>query len=210
MAWGVFEKVVAAVYDRFMLPTETHGLRERREALLTGARGDVLEIGAGTGANLAFYPDDLASLTLTEPSGPMAAKLRAKLADDTREAKVIETAAERLPLPDQSIDTVVCTLVLCTVKDLDGALAEIRRVLKPDGRLLFIEHVRSDDADDARRQDRWARIWRIAGNGCVCNRETAAAIERAGFEIESLEHGRMPKANAIVRPLIQGAARQPR
>lgn len=209
MAWGVFEKVVAAVYDRLMVPTEAHGLRARREALLAGARGDVLEIGAGTGANIALYPSELSRLTLTEPSAPMAAKLRAKLAADGRDAEVIEASAERLPLPDSSVDTVVCTLVLCTVKDLDGALAEIRRVLRPGGSLLFIEHVRSDDASFARKQDRWVRAWKIVGNGCVCNRETASAIERAGLAIESLEHGRLPKARPIVQPLIQGVARQP-
>lgn len=209
MALGLFDRVVAGVYDRFMETTERHGLRERRRQLLAGADGDVLEIGAGTGANLQFHSERWTSDRLTEPSPAMASKLRAKLVALGREAEVIEAPAESLPLPDESVDTVISTLVLCTVKDLDGALAEIRRVLRPGGRLLFIEHVRSDDADRARKQDRWARVWKVVGNGCVCNRETAAAIERAGFEIEQIEHGRMPKAHEIVRPLIQGVARRP-
>lgn len=209
MALRLFDKVVAAVYDRFMETTERNGLRDRRQRLLALAEGDVLEIGAGTGANSRFYSCDWTSLHLTEPSAAMASKMRAKLAANGSSAEVVEAPAEELPLPDESVDTVISTLVLCTVEDLDRSLAEIRRVLRPGGRLLFIEHVRSDDADRARKQDRWARVWKIPGNGCVCNRETAAAIERAGLEIETIERGKLPKAHEIVRPLIQGAARRP-
>ena len=209
MANALLNKVFAASYDRFMARTEDAGLHERRRELLAAATGDVLEIGAGTGANSDFYSGEWTSLTITEPSHPMAQKLRHKLAEKDIDARVIEAPGEQLPLPDQSADTVISTLVLCTVGDLDAALAEIRRVLRPGGRLLFIEHVRSEDEDVARWQDRLHGPVKLLGNGCNCNRETASAIERAGLQIEVIDHGRMPKAAPIVRPLIQGAARRP-
>lgn len=209
MASGVIEKIFAAGYDRFMSGTERAGLHERRGALLAGATGDVLEIGAGTGANADFYRDDWASLTLIEPSGPMAKRLRTKLAAKGQSPKVIEAGAERLPLPDASVDTVISTLVLCTVGDLDASLAELRRVLRPGGRLLFLEHVRNENEKSARWQDRLHRPWKVFGNGCNCNRATAAAIERAGFEIEVLDHDSLPKAPPVVRPMITGVALKP-
>lgn len=205
----MLEKVFAAGYDRVMAGTENAGLHEWRGELLAAATGDVLEIGAGTGANSDFYSDAWTSLTLTEPSRPMAQKLRRKLADRGLDAEVIEAGGEQLPLPDESVDTVISTLVLCTVGDLDATLAEVRRVLRPGGRLLFLEHVRNGDDGSARWQDRFHGIWKVVGNGCNCNRSTAEAIERAGLEIEVIDHGKMPKAPPIVRPMIQGAARRP-
>ncbi len=113
--------------------------------------------------------------------------------------------AENLPFDDDSFDTVVSTLVLCTVPDQQRAIAEIRRVLKPGGQLLFIEHVRSDDPKTAKWQDRLHRPWHFVGHGCNCNRDTAEALTRAGFRME-MESWRMPKAPPIVRPVIEGAA----
>ncbi|MBK5230750.1 MAG: class I SAM-dependent methyltransferase [Thermoleophilia bacterium] len=192
-----------------MRETERAGLHERRRVLLAQARGDVLEIGSGTGANSDFFDSAWTSLTLVEPSAAMASKLRAKLAQRDGEGagpRVIEAPAERLPLPDDSVDTAISTLVLCTVGDPDAALAELHRVLRPGGKLLFMEHVRSDKPRTARWQDRLRGPWKVFGNGCTCNRDTEQAIKRAGFAIESLEHGSIPKAPPIVRPLIQGSA----
>ena len=193
-------RVFAALYDRMLAGTEDAGLREHRRELLSRARGRVLEIGAGTGLNVEHYAPDV-DLVLTEPDAAMAKRLRARA---TR-GQVVEASADRLPFDDDSFDTVVSTLVLCTVPDPDRTLAEIRRVLKPDGRLLFLEHVRAGDPKSAKWQDRLTPVWKQIGHGCHPNRDTAAALTRAGFETE-LETWRMPKAPPIVRPVIEGAA----
>ena len=161
----------------------------------------MLEIGAGTGLNLEHYGPGVTELVLTEPEPPMAKKLRAKLT----EGEVVEAGADDLPFEDASFDTVVSTLVLCTVPDQPRAIAEIRRVLKPDGQLLFLEHVRSPDPKVARWQDRLLRPWRFCGHGCHCNRDTAAALASGGFQLD-LQAWRMPKAPPIVRPVIEGVA----
>ncbi|MFY9265149.1 MAG: class I SAM-dependent methyltransferase [Solirubrobacterales bacterium] len=189
-----------------MSRTERAGMRDHRARLLAKARGDVLEIGAGTGANCDFYDPLLSSLTLIEPSEPMADRLEARLKRGGVRARVIRHGAEAIPLGDASVDTAISTLVLCTVGDPAAVLAELHRVLRPDGRLLFLEHVRSPDEKRARWQDRFERPWRIIGNGCHCNRDTVANIRAAGFEIVEIERGETPKAPPIVRPLVWGEA----
>lgn len=205
-SWG---RMFAAGYDRALAATEEAGLRERRRELIAGASGRTLELGAGTGLNLEHYPDAVTELTLTEPFGPMARRLRERVAVGGRSARVIEAPAERLPIDDDSIDTVVVTLVLCTVGDVNAALAEIARVLRPGGRMLFLEHVRSSEPDLARWQDRLERPWRFVGHDCHCNRDTLASIEGSPLELANVEHGQMPKAAPIVRPLVQGSALAP-
>jgi len=196
----------AAVYDRLTAGPEAAGLSKRREALLTAAAGRVLEIGAGTGANLAFYPDAVQTLTLAEPERPMAKRLARRVAGQARAADIVEAPAEQLPFPDASFDTVVVTLVLCTVSDPARALAEIRRVLAPGGRLLFLEHVRSDDSRIARWQDRLNGLNQIIAHGCNCNRATVDAMRAAGFTIVELTRAEFPKAPPFVRPLVLGVA----
>ena len=199
---SAWERVFAAMYDRMLRDTEEAGLREHRRALLARARGRVLEIGAGTGLNLDHYGPEVTDLVLTEPAEPMARRLREKLSG---RREVVEVGAEQLPFEDDSFDTVVSTLVLCTVRDQERAIAEIRRVLKPDGRLLLLEHVRSSNPKTAKWQDRLHRPWRAFGAGCNCNRDTAAALARGGFELD-VQDWRMPKAPPIVRPIIEGVA----
>jgi ubiquinone/menaquinone biosynthesis C-methylase UbiE len=198
--------VFAALYDRVMARTEESGLRDRRAALLGGVSGRVIEIGGGTGANLALYPDAVSELVVCEPEEPMARKLEAKLGEARVPARVVRASAESLPFEDASFDFAVSTLVLCTVDDLDGALSELRRVLKPSGSLVFIEHVRSDEPGLARWQDRLAPVWVHVGHGCRCNRATLDAIHAAGFGVDGVEHGRLPKAAPLVRPMIAGVA----
>lgn len=202
----LYDKLFAALYDRTLEVTEVAGLAERRERLLAGAQGRVIEIGAGTGLNLPHYPAAIDRLVLTEPSEAMAGRLKARLAADARDAEVVIAPAEKLPFDDDSFDCAVATLVLCTVDDPAATLAELRRVLAPEGRLLLIEHVRSDDPGRAKWQDRLETPWRIFGNGCRCNRDTASLVRTAGFEFDDLEAGKLRKAPPILRPLIQGIA----
>jgi ubiquinone/menaquinone biosynthesis C-methylase UbiE len=204
--WG---RIFAAIYDRVMTKTEADGLGDHREALLADAAGDVLEIGAGTGANLAHYGMGVRTLTLTEPEKPMARRLEKRVLERRPEAKLLRAPAEDLPFEDDSFDTVVSTLVLCTVDDLPRALREVRRVLRPGGRLLFIEHVRSEDDKVARMQDRMMPFNVRMGHGCHCNRPTLGCIRDAGFEVTSVSHDTLKHVPPFIRPLIFGEARLP-
>jgi SAM-dependent methyltransferase len=198
----------AATYDRQMRKVERAGLGAYREALIAQATGDVLEIGAGTGSNLRFYGPGVSTLTLTEPETPMLKRLEAKAPEQAQSATVIQAPAEELPFEDDTFDTVVSTLVLCGVSDQARALEEARRVLRPGGQLLFFEHVRSDDARAARKQDRMNRLNRFVV-GCDCNRPTHRSIEDSGFDVERLDHVTMPKVPKFVRPAIVGRVTAP-
>lgn len=200
--WG---RGFSALYDRAFEATEEAGLREMRRDLLAGASGRTIEIGSGTGANLGLYADAVSELVMVEPDPHMLKQLYGKVKG--KSAKVVEAPAERLPFEDASFDTAVFTLVLCTVPNPKAALAEAARVLRPGGKLLFLEHVRSDDPGLARWQDRLEKPWRFLGDGCHCNRDTLANIEASPLSLESVETDRLPKAPQIVRPLIRGAAR---
>lgn len=202
--WG---RVFARYYDAALRTSEEHGLADLRAGLLAQASGRTLEIGAGTGLNLGHYPAALASLTLCEPEEPMAVRLRPRAAE--RGATVLAAPAEALPVPDGSVDTVVSTLVLCTVEDPRAAVAEIERVLAPGGRLLFLEHVRAADPALARRQDLWDPLWKRVGHGCRCNRPTLATLQASGLRVEQVRDTRIPKATSIVRPAIVGVAVRP-
>jgi SAM-dependent methyltransferase len=225
--WG---RVFARFYDRALKATEEHGLGAMRGELLSGARGRVIEIGAGTGVNLDRYGGGVEDLTLVEPDPHMGAQLRKRLAERSEDATgasagpsidpadalaapakpipahLVAAPAEALPFPDDTFDTAVVTLVLCTIPDPVAAIAELARVLKPGGRLLFIEHVRADDPSSARWQDRLEKPWRFLADGCHCNRDTEANLRASSFSVETVDHTKMPKAAPIVRPLIRGTA----
>ena len=186
----------AALYDTVSKGSEAAGMREERRQLLASTEGAVIEIGAGTGLNLEHYPEAVTQLVLTEPDRHMRRRLRQR----------VNAPAERLPFPDASFDTAVVTLVLCSVPNQEVALAEIARVLKPNGRLLFIEHVRSGDSKLAKRQDRIRPLYNLVG--CNPNRETLAAIEASALRVESVRHGEVPKAPKVERPMIVGTARR--
>ena len=202
--WG---RAFAWGYDWFLSQSEKAGLRDARRRLLSEARGRCVEIGAGTGLNHDLWPADVEELVLTEPDPRMAVQLRRKLSASGRSARVVEAPGERLPFDDDSFDTAALTLVLCTVPDPQAALREVDRVLKPGGRLLFLEHVRADDPKLARWQDRLHRPWYLFGNGCNCNRDTLALIDASPLEVERSERGEIPKAVPLVRPMLVGAAR---
>jgi len=201
--WG---RLFASFYDRALKASEDHGLGDMRRALLSEARGRVVEIGAGTGINLDLYGAAIEDLTLVEPDPHMGAKLRDRLTGHGGPARLVTAPAEALPFPDDTFDTAVATLVLCTVPDPVAAITELARVLKPGGRLLFIEHVRSADPGTARWQDRLEKPWRFMADGCHCNRDTEANLRASSFTVESVDHGILPKSLSIVRPLIRGTA----
>ena len=198
----------ALTYDRQMAKTEQAGLRAFRERLLAGASGDVLEIGGGTGANLPWYGPAVTSLTIAEPQPPMLRRLEASVRAERPDAKVLRAPAEDLPFGDDSFDVAVSTLVLCGVDDQPRALRELRRVVRPGGRLLFIEHLRSDDPGTARLQDRLNWLNRLVVC-CDCNRPTLDSIRDAGFTVTQVEHTELPKAPPFVRPTILGSALVP-
>jgi ubiquinone/menaquinone biosynthesis C-methylase UbiE len=168
----------------------------------------VLEIGAGTGTNLAHYGPGVDSLTVTEPERPMLQRLERRVNGTEPKATVLRAPAEDLPFEDDSFDTAVSTLVLCGVDDQPRALRELRRVLRPGGRLLFLEHVRSDDPSMARVQDRMNGFNHFLV-GCECNRPTLGSIEAAGFVVGEVEQTELPKAPRFTRPAIVGVATAP-
>jgi ubiquinone/menaquinone biosynthesis C-methylase UbiE len=202
--------MLAAVYDRLLAANEEAGLREMRAELLASASGRTLEIGSGTGLNLDHYPGAVAELVLTEPDPHMAKRLRRKLEASSPQVAsvgVIEAGAERLPFDDAGFDTVVCTLVLCTVPEPERAVAEISRVLRPGGRFLYIEHVRDGEGTRrARWQDRLERPWGWFVGGCHPNRDTGRLIADT-FSVPEPDPGEMPGDDpftGLVKPLISG------
>ena len=197
-------RVFAALYDPLGRAVERGWMGERRGALLSGVQGEVLEIGGGTGANLPHYRD-AARVVVSEPDPFMREKLSRKLGSARVPVEVSDAGAEALPFGDGSFDAVVSTLVLCTVSDQGAALAEIRRVLRPGGLLLFIEHVRGGGSA-ARVQDRILPVWRRLFAGCHPNRDTVAAIRAAGFSVASLDRFEPPVPLARLTPHVQGAA----
>jgi ubiquinone/menaquinone biosynthesis C-methylase UbiE len=201
--WG---RVFAAGYDTVMKGAEKSTFGAHREALLKRVHGRVLEIGGGTGANLPFYGAGVEEVVITEPEEPMARRLERKLPKHSLNARVVHAPAEALPFEDESFDFAVSTLVLCTVNDPPRALEEVRRVLKPGGQLVFLEHVRSGDPKLARWQDRLQPLQFRVGHGCHCNRRTLDNVTQAGFTVSELEHDTVKKAPPILRPLIAGAA----
>jgi ubiquinone/menaquinone biosynthesis C-methylase UbiE len=202
--------IFAAIYDRLLAESEREGLGELRSKVLGGAGGRTLELGSGTGVNVEHYPDEVTELVMTEPDPHMAKRLRARIESEPPSGVAVEVAevgAESLPFEDSSFDTVVSTLVLCTVSDAPAAVGEAHRVLKPGGKLLFIEHVR--DADGTRRarwQDRLERPWGFFAGACHPNRDTEGLLAGAFADV-TVDRGELPgSGTALVRPLISGAA----
>jgi SAM-dependent methyltransferase len=201
-----FKEKVGAAFADFLGRLSEGELAPLRRAALAPARGRVLEIGAGPGFNTTHYPDAVEEIVLTEPGGELLRRAERRASASGRRVVVMQATAERLPFEDASFDTVVSTLVLCSVRDQDRALAEIRRVLRPGGELLFMEHVRAEDPKRARWQDRLERPWGVVAMGCHPNRATLDRIEAAGFAVRELRRGELPKSPPIVRPLVTGRA----
>ena len=225
-------RLFAALYD-LLAGSAEQAMAPRREFVAGGAKGQVLEIGAGTGANLPYYrfvldqgvphPNPLpwgegtngrpqagegvTDLTLSDFSPHMLRRVRRKLDGNGVQATVVQAGAESLPFEDASFDTVVATLVLCSVRDQSKALREVLRVLKPGGEFRFFEHVRAGNGCWAAFQTGVKPLWRIIADGCEPNRDTVAAIRRAGFKLAELENYRF--GPYPVRPHVMGVARRP-
>lgn len=202
----LWERVFSAIYDPLLWIAERAGMGRRRATLLAEANGRVLELGAGTGLNLPHYAPGVDELVLSEPAAPMVSRLRRRAQRSGLDPTVVTASAESLPFEENSFDTVVSTLVLCTVDDPRRAIDEIARVLRPGGRLLFLEHVRSDTPRLARWQDRLHRPWRSFAAGCHANRPTVELLRESPLRLDGVENARWKWMPALVHPLAIGRA----
>lgn len=196
------------IYDNIMKDAEAKGLRNWRQMLLKNISGDVLELGCGTGANLEFYPHTIKRLVLIEPSLYMSQRLKEKIPlSKLDNIEILNDKAECLSLPDASFDIVVCTLVLCSVSHLEKTLSEIHRILRPQGKLIFIEHVSAaNNLKRYRWQCRLEFLWKHIAAGCHLTRCTEDGIIKAGFKMIEINRQSMRGVPPILRPSIFGVA----
>ncbi|GAA0824997.1 class I SAM-dependent methyltransferase [Streptosporangium amethystogenes subsp. fukuiense] len=201
--------IFARFYARISQVMERAGLAERREALLAGLSGKVIEVGAGNGLTFAHYPPAVARVLAVEPEPRLRRLARVNAGKALIPVDVVDGLADRLPGEDASFDAAVMSLVLCSVPDQASALREVYRVLKPGGQLRFLEHVLADSSGMIRIQRLLdATIWPRLFGGCHTGRDTAAAIERAGFTLERLERFLLPEIRTPLSYLILGTARR--
>lgn len=204
---SIFSWFSAKIYDKMIQDAETKCLHEWRSTLLSQASGRVLEIGAGTGNNLDYYPNNITKLALLEPNPYMCKQLKSKLSVAPYPIELLEGHAESIPFPDANFDTIVCTLVLCSVKSIETTLSEMHRTLVPGGKLIFIEHVAANhETPRYQWQKRLEPIWKIIASGCHVTRTTEKELLQAGFGIEDITRQSMRGVPAIARPSIRGIA----
>ena len=201
--WG---RWFASLYDVGFAAAERSGLRDLRREVLSQSTGRTVELGAGTGLNLEHYPAAVTSLLLTEPDPHMARKLALALSRSSVPAELRQTQADAIPVADASVDTVISTLVMCTVPDPAAAFDEVARVLKPGGRLLFIEHVRSSSPPLAKWQDRLRVPWSRCACGCQCNRATIDVLVASPLRLQSSRTARLRWLTPLLRELVIGCA----
>ena len=201
-------RLSAAMYDWAMDRADTRRLGKWRRELLTEVTGDVVEIGAGTGVNLLHYAEGVQRLVLFEPNRSMRRRAEGRLERSGRpDTEVLEGSAEALAVEDASVDVVVSTLVLCSVSDQAVALAEVWRVLRPGGQLIFLEHVAAPEGSTALRwQQRIDHVWPRVALNCHTTRRTDTAIKDAGFEFERLVSESLDTSPPWIRPAVRGVA----
>jgi ubiquinone/menaquinone biosynthesis C-methylase UbiE len=203
------------LYSRYIFPLvldwslSNRAVEKQRRITLEPARGDTLEIGFGTGLNLPHYPKDVTRLTVLDPERMLERRVRSRIAASTIPIEQVQLdASKRLPFEDASFDTVVTTLTLCSIADLEPALAEMRRVLKPEGLYVFLEHGRSDDARTARRQDLYNPFHKIIAGGCNVNRPIDRVIEEAGFRLTKIDRYVMADVPRLLAEMYRGTAQK--
>jgi ubiquinone/menaquinone biosynthesis C-methylase UbiE len=203
-------------YDARILPRildvamSTKAITAERQRCLQDVKGDVLEIGFGTGRNLPHYPRTVTKVVGVDPSETSARLARKRIAAAPFPVETVGLSAEKLPVADASFASIVSTFTLCSIPDVGGALLEIRRALSPDGRFHFVEHGHADDPSVARWQDRLNSTQNALFGGCNLNRPISALVERAGFDIERLEHGYLKGAPKFAGFLYRGVAKRSR
>ena len=199
-------------YSDFILPRlcdlamRNKQLLPFRERVIGAAEGRVLEIGVGTGMNLPFYREAVTEVLALEPSPKLVAMAKSASRQVTVRVSFIEASAEAIPLDAQSADTIVTTWTLCSIPHAATALAEMRRVLRPGGRLLFVEHGLAPDAGVRRWQERLTPAWRCMSGGCHLNRSIGSLVEDAGFRIDRIETGYIPGPRPMTF-MYEGSAR---
>jgi ubiquinone/menaquinone biosynthesis C-methylase UbiE len=199
-------------YNGFILPRlcdlamRNKQLVPFRERVIGAAEGRVLEIGAGTGMNLPFYRPAVTEVLALEPAPKLVAMARRASRGVTMPVSFLEASAETIPLDEHGVDTVVTTWTLCSIPQAATALAEMRRVLRPGGKLLFVEHGLAPDAGVRRWQDRLTPVWRRLCGGCHLNRPIRSMIEDAGFHVERIETGYIPGPRPMTF-MYEGSAR---
>ena len=196
--------MIGWLYDFAGRRVEKGELGRRRHELVSGLEGAVLEVGAGTGLNLPHY-EGAARVVAVEPDPSMAGRLRKRAPEAGVPVEVLAGFAESLPFEDDTFDTVVVTFVLCSVESPQAALAEVRRVLNPGGRLVLLEHVRGEGRL-ARWQDRFTPLHRKVAGNCHLNRKTKDEVAAAGFDVTDLRSVRIPGSHPLVRIGLQGVA----
>ena len=204
------------LWERYVVPPliscacSAKPIMKQREKVVPRAEGAVLELGCGSGTNFGYYdPDKVTTLHALEPSEGMIKRARVTAEDHTLKDRTEfhQAGAEAVPLDDQSIDTAVITFVLCTIPDWQASLAEVRRVLKPGGRVLFAEHGRAPDAGVAKWQNRIEPVWKRLAGGCHLTRDTSDMLKQSGFDMERIEAMYLPQTPKFAGYSVWGSAR---
>jgi ubiquinone/menaquinone biosynthesis C-methylase UbiE len=203
------------IYSRFIFPRvfdwslRDAMMQPQRRETLAPLRGHVLEIGFGTGLNLPYYPNQVMRLTAIDCVRMLPTRVSRRIADARMPVEQLQLdAGERLPFEDETFDGVVTTFTLCSIREVESALAEVRRVLKPEGQYVFLEHGRSDDPRVAKRQDFFNPIEKLIGCGCHINRPIDRLIRESHFEIVTLDRYLMPRVPRILGETYRGLARR--
>jgi ubiquinone/menaquinone biosynthesis C-methylase UbiE len=204
---SVRRPVFARLYPRMARAMDQGGMTEHRQVLLAGLTGQVIEVGAGDGANFVHYPATVTGVVAVEPEPRLRALAETAATTAAVPVEVSAGLAAHLPVADQSMDAVIFALVLCSVPDQEAALAEAWRVLKPGGQVRFLEHVRADTPGMVRVQRLLdGTLWPLMAGGCHTGRDTVAVIERAGFTMERLDRFLFPQSRTPFSFHVLGTA----
>ena len=201
---GFYSNVIFPRVIDFVMTTGQ--MKKRRSQVLADVSGDVLEIGFGTGLNLPFYPDSVKEITTVDVNPGCSKRSQRRIAESCITVHNEVLNAESLPMDDESFDSVVCTWTLCSIDNVEEALSEVRRVLRPGGRFFFVEHGASPDEKVRKSQDRLTPCWKVIGDGCRLNRNTEELIQDQHFEIPSIDKGYMDKSPRFAGYMYQGVA----